>query len=89
MNNPLTIDIGLNHLKIRRPSTLDLILTKMMRGDDADLAEIGFLTKTDDIRLADLEAAYRTARVPIPEIGEIFLRSQTAVRQIYGMPPVA
>jgi hypothetical protein len=78
-----------NNEKIRRPSTLDLILTKMMRGDDADLAEIGFLIKTGDIRLADLEAAYRIARVPIPEIGEIFLRSQTAVRKIYEIPPVA
>jgi hypothetical protein len=78
-----------NNEKIRRPSTLDLILTKMMRGDDADLAEIGFLIKTGDIRLADLEAAYRSARVPIPEIGEIFLRSQTAGRKIYEIPPVA
>lgn len=89
LEKTVAIDIGLNHLKIRRPSTLDLILTKMMRGDDADLAEIGFLIKTDGIGLADLEAAYGTARVPIPEIGELFLRSQTAVRQIYEMPPVA
>ena len=89
LGKTVAIHIGLNHLQIRRPSTLDLILTKMMRGDDADLAEIGFLIKTGDIRLADLEAAYRIARVPIPEIGEIFLRSQTAVRQIYEIPPVA
>ena len=89
LGKTVAIHIGLNHLQIRRPSTLDLILTKMMRGDDADLAEIGFLIKTGDIRLADLEAAYRIARVPIPEIGEIFLRSQTAVRKIYKIPPVA
>ena len=77
------LDAGLSRLKIRRPSTLDLILTKMMRGDDADLLEIDFLIKADIISLATLEATFSIARVPdIPEIEEIFLRSQKAIRQM-------
>lgn len=81
LKNTVPIELGLEHLKIQRPSTLDLILTKMMRGDDADLEEIGFLIKTDKIGPEKLEAAYQIALVPkIPEIEEIFLASQKRVR---------
>lgn len=83
LERTVSLDLGLSHLKIQRPSTLDLILTKMMRGDDADLQEIEFLIKADNINPSDLEAAYRIARIPnIPEIEEIFLRSQKAVRKL-------
>jgi hypothetical protein len=55
----------------------------MMRGDDADLQEIEFLIKADNINPKDLEAAYPIAYVPdIPEIKEIFLASQNAVRKL-------
>lgn len=83
LEKTVSIDLGLKHLKIQRPSTIDLILTKMMRGDDADLQEIKFLIKADNINAADLESAYLIARVPkIPKIEEIFLASQKAVRQL-------
>lgn len=83
LEETVLLDLGLKYLKIQRPSTLDLILTKMMRGDDADLEEINFLIKADNISPAALEAAYQVARVPnIPEIKEIFLRSQDAVRRL-------
>lgn len=83
LEKTIPLELGLQHLKIQRPSTLDLILTKMMRGDDADLQEIQFLIKAGNIKPADLEAAYRSARVPnIPEIQDIFLRSQGALRQL-------
>lgn len=38
----ILLELGLNHIQVSRPSTLDLILTKMMRGDKYDLEEIGF-----------------------------------------------
>lgn len=83
LEKTVPLDLGLNHLKIQRPSTLDLILTKMMRGDDADMQEIEFLIKADNIKPTDLEAAYPIARVPnIPEILEIFMRSQKAIREL-------
>lgn len=84
LEKTVLIKLGLKHLCIRRPSTLDLILTKMMRGDDADLLEIEFLINADNINLVELEAACLNARVPqIPEIEEIFLRSQKAIRQLF------
>ena len=81
--NTVPLDLGFSRLKVRRPSTLDLILTKMMRGDDADLQEIVFLIKADTVNLTALEAAFPIARVPnIPEIEEIYLRSQMAIREM-------
>ena len=44
-------------LRLFRPATLDLILTKMMRGDDAqDMADIEFLIAHDRITSGQLEA---------------------------------
>ena len=84
LKKTVPLNLGLNHLKIQRPSTLDLILTKMMRGDDADLEDNKFLIKVDIINITDLETAYPIARSPkILEIEEIFLRSQKAVRKLY------
>lgn len=38
------------HLKLFRPHTIDLILTKMMRGDDEwDMEDIDFLVRHDGI----------------------------------------
>ena len=49
-------------LRLFRPATLDLILTKMMRGDDPqDMADIAFLVRHDQITLAQIESAIKTA----------------------------
>jgi len=64
---------GLGHLQLFRPSTVDLILTKMMRVDPQDREDIGFLlghTRIDEQRLDSL---VNRASVPeIPEIREAF-----------------
>lgn len=77
------MELGLNHIQISRPSTLDLILTKMMRGDKYDLEDIGFLIKADNITPEELEAAFKTARVPDEnEILDLFQRAQPLVLEI-------
>lgn len=63
-----------------RPSTLDLILTKMMREDPQDLADIGFLLRQEPFGVAALENAFRAARVPdIEEIRTAFAANQPKV----------
>lgn len=51
-------------LTLYRPATIDLILTKMMRDDPADLADIEFLLAKEPISLGQLEAALKAVRLP-------------------------
>ena len=73
-------------LKLLRPSTIDLILTKMMRGDDAhDLTDIEFLIRHDQITHDQMEPAFATVRMPdIQELHEAFERALPAVRRLLG-----
>ena len=72
------------HLELYRPATLDLLLTKMMRGGDAvDLQDIAFIIHCDELQLADIEAAISSAVVPnVPEICELFDRAKSAVIEL-------
>lgn len=54
MNNPLE--------KVFRPATIDLVLTKMARGDEQDLEDIGFLLNQEPISPRELQAAFARAR---------------------------
>ena len=57
-------------LRLFRPATLDLILTKMMRGDDAqDMSDIAFLIRHDRVTPEQIEAALRD--VVIPDLVEL------------------
>jgi len=79
----ILLELGLNHIQISRPCTLDLILTKMMRCDKSDLDEIRFLIESDHITPEELEAAFKTARVPDEnEILDLFQRAQPLVLEI-------
>jgi hypothetical protein len=71
-------------LKLFRPHTIDLILTKMMRGDDAqDMEDVAFLVRHDGITADDMEPAFARVRMPdIPELREAFGRALPRVRQI-------
>jgi hypothetical protein len=62
------------HIKLFRPSTLDLILSKMMRGADPQhMDEIQWMISHDQIKRIDLEIAFSTALVPDdPEIRASF-----------------
>jgi len=65
-------------LRLSRPATVDLVLTKMMRGYDAqDMADAAFLIAHDRLTRADLEAAFAEARLPdIPELHDAFARAR-------------
>ncbi len=71
-------------LKLFRPATIDLILTKMMRGnDEEDLKDIEFLLGHDRISSQAVEAAYAEAVVPdIPELREAFTKAKPIVIEL-------
>jgi hypothetical protein len=69
------------HLKLHRPATLDLILTKMMRGaDPEDLSDIEFLLKNEPVTEARLRTAFQRLRLPdIRELRDAFRAAQPKV----------
>jgi hypothetical protein len=71
-------------LQLFRPATLDLILTKMMRGDDPqDMADIAFLLRHDRITPAQIESAIDRAVIPdLSELREGFERAKPRVREL-------
>ena len=74
------IPLALRHLSVFRPATLDLILTKTARGDETDLADIGFLLACEPLTADQLRAAFTRARIPeVPEIQALFLAAQPKV----------
>jgi len=55
----------LRHLRLFRPATLDLILTKMMRGnDEQDMQDVDFMIRHDRITVPQIEGAFRDAVIP-------------------------
>ena len=77
------LPLSLSKLRVFRPVTLDLILTKMARGDENDLEDIRFLLAQENISAEQLRAAFNFARVPdVPEIRELFVKSQQRVLAI-------
>ena len=55
----------LKHLRLFRPATLDLILTKMMRGnDEQDMQDVDFMIRHDRVTLAQIEDAFPDAVIP-------------------------
>lgn len=55
----------LRHLRLFRPATLDLILTKMMRGnDEQDMQDVDFMIRHDRISRSQIESAFRDAVIP-------------------------
>ena len=70
-------------LDLFRPSTHDLILTKMMRVDPQDREDIQFLMQQADFSLSLFWAALETARCPdVPEIQEAFSKNATWIRSL-------
>jgi hypothetical protein len=71
----------LRFLRLFRPATLDLILTKMMRGDDAqDMDDVAFLIRHDAVTRAHLEETFRRARLPdVIELHDAFAKAKPRV----------
>ncbi len=71
-------------LKLFRPHTVDLILTKMMRGDDPqDMDDVAFLVRHDGITREMMEPAFATVRMPdLVEYRDAFERALPVVRSL-------
>ncbi len=73
------------HIKLFRPSTADLILTKMMRVDPQDRDDILFLIKQPDVSIENVrEALDRAVVPPIAELEEAFRENKTWLRKIFS-----
>ena len=81
LNRRVTIPGSFTHLKLLRPATLDLILSKMMRGaDPEDLSDIQFLLKQEPVTEAELRTAFARAQIPdIQELHDAFRAAQPKV----------
>lgn len=73
--------LRLDHLELYRPSDLDLLLTKMMRGaDPQDMADARFIIRAGHLVPEDVEQAISAARVPpVPEIEQAFCDARPTV----------
>ena len=72
-------------LRLRRPATIDLILTKMMRGPDPDdMRDVRFyLEREPTITAGELRTAFTAATGPdIPEIWQLFETAKPIVLTI-------
>jgi hypothetical protein len=71
-------------LRLFRPATPDLILTKMMRGDDPqDMADVAFLIRHDRITPLQVESAMAEAVLPdLVELRDAFERAKPLVREL-------
>jgi len=77
------------HLRLFRPATLDLVLTKMMRGDDAqDMTDAAFLVQQGRITVAQLESAFKTMTIPdLVEFRDAFARAKPVVLKLASEIP--
>ena len=71
-------------LQLFRPATLDLILTKMMRGNDPqDMADVDFLIRHDRITADQLEGALNAVVLPdLVELRDAFAQARPRVREL-------
>ena len=73
--------LPLRHLKLFRPETIDLVLTKMMRGNDPqDMADAKFMIEHDQITKAQLNEAFTQMNpIELVELRDSFKRAQPIV----------
>lgn len=89
LNRRSSIPLALPRLTVFRPAALDLVLTKMMRGDENDLSDIRFLLSQESLAPDQLQIAFARARVPdVAEIRDLFLAAQPKVLEIARAMPL-
>jgi hypothetical protein len=78
--------LNLRHLKLVRPATIDLVLTKMMRGSDPqDMADAGFMIRHDRITEAQLLEAFSHMKpIELVELRDAFDKAKPIVRKVAG-----
>lgn len=71
-------------LQLFRPHAVDLILTKMMRGNDPqDMEDVAFLVRKSGVTPAEMELAFQQVRIPdLRELREAFEKALPGVREI-------
>jgi len=71
----------LNHLKLFRPATIDLVLTKRMRGnDEQDMADVEFIIRHDRITEPQLVEAFSQMNpIALVELRDAFERAKPVV----------
>ncbi len=76
-----TLRPTLKYLRLFRPATLDLLLTKMMRGnDEQDMQDIDFLIRHDCLTRPQIEGAFSEAVIPDnQELRDAFARARPTV----------
>lgn len=77
----------LRYLRLFRPATLDLLLTKMMRGnDELDMQDVDFLIRHDRLTRAQIEGALREVVIPDnQELRDAFERARPTVLRLAGV----
>lgn len=76
--------LRLRHLKLYRPATLDLVLSKMMRGDDEqDMTDAAFMIRHDRLTESQLIAAFAQMKpIELWELRDAFDRAKPVVLQV-------
>lgn len=71
-------------LRLFRPHAVDLILTKMMRGNDSqDMEDVAFLVRKSGLTRTEMEVAFQQVRMPdLHELRDAFERALPRVREI-------
>jgi hypothetical protein len=71
-------------LRLFRPHAVDLILTKMMRGNDPqDMDDVAFLARHEGVTPQQMEMAFAGVRMPdVQELRDAFERALPVVREI-------
>ena len=75
--------LPLHHLRLFRPATIDLVLSKMMRGTDPqDMADAQFMIRHDRITEAQLLDAFAQMKpIELVELREAFAKAKPVVLQ--------
>jgi len=72
---------GFKNLRLFRPSSVDLVLTKMMRNDRQDIEDIRFILSHERVERADIEKAFAAVKPhEVRELQQIFVEMQPLVR---------
>jgi len=73
--------LRVNHLDLLRPATVDLVLTKMMRGnDEQDMADAEFMIRHDCLTEGQLLAAFSQMKpIELVELRDAFTRAKPRI----------
>lgn len=76
--------LRLSHLDLYRPATLDLVLTKMMRGnDEQDMADAEFMIRHDRVTEGQLMDAFSQMKpFGLVELRDAFARAKPVVLEV-------